>query len=73
MMEVPCCRGLLAIAEDALTRAHRKIPLKEVIIGIQGDGVLKGETGGGATGRAVQHMSGGTPLSSAGWGQARLR
>jgi len=35
MMEVPCCRGLLALAQDALSRAHRKVPLKAVIVGIE--------------------------------------
>ncbi len=40
MMEVPCCRGLFAIAEQALQKAHRKIPLKAVVIGIKGGEVL---------------------------------
>ena len=35
MMEVPCCRGLLAIAQDALSRCNRKVPLKAVIAGIE--------------------------------------
>jgi ferredoxin len=35
-MEVPCCRGLLMIAKDAQQRAARKIPLKSVVVGIQG-------------------------------------
>ena len=35
MMEVPCCRGLLAIARDAASRAQRKVPLKAVIVGIK--------------------------------------
>lgn len=39
MMEVPCCRGLLAIAQDAVSRAHRRIPLKAVIVSI-GDGKI---------------------------------
>lgn len=34
MMEVPCCRGLLAIAQDAASRAKRRIPVKAVIVGI---------------------------------------
>jgi hypothetical protein len=41
MMEVPCCQGLLAIARDALSRARRKIPLKEVIVGINGGETLE--------------------------------
>jgi ferredoxin len=40
MMEVPCCRGLLAIAEEALGHAHRKIPLKAVTVGIRGGEIL---------------------------------
>jgi NAD-dependent dihydropyrimidine dehydrogenase PreA subunit len=34
MMEVPCCRGLLAIAQEAAARAKRRIPVKAVIVGI---------------------------------------
>lgn len=37
MMEVPCCRGLLRIAEEALQKAHRKVPLKAIIINTSGD------------------------------------
>lgn len=36
-MEVPCCRGLLAIAQRAAAKAKRKIPVKSVIIGIDGN------------------------------------
>jgi ferredoxin len=43
MMEVPCCRGLLAIAEEARQAAHRKIPLKAVVLGIKGGEVLSEE------------------------------
>ncbi len=43
MMEVPCCRGLLAIAEKAREAAHRKVPIKAVVLGIQGGGVLSEE------------------------------
>ncbi|HUI69253.1 MAG TPA: 4Fe-4S binding protein [Spirochaetia bacterium] len=43
MMEVPCCRGLLALAQDALSRAHRKVPLKAVIVGIEDGRVLAEE------------------------------
>jgi ferredoxin len=35
-MEVPCCRGLLALALQAAAQAKRKIPVKSVIIGIDG-------------------------------------
>jgi NAD-dependent dihydropyrimidine dehydrogenase PreA subunit len=37
MMEVPCCRGLLQMAQQAQTNAKRKIPVKKVIVGIQGE------------------------------------
>lgn len=37
MMQVPCCRGLMQIAQAALQKAARKVPLKAVVVGIQGD------------------------------------
>ncbi|MBU2102718.1 MAG: 4Fe-4S ferredoxin, partial [Candidatus Omnitrophica bacterium] len=37
IMEVPCCGGLLMLAKDALTKAQRKIPLKVIMVGIQGN------------------------------------
>lgn len=37
MMEVPCCGGLLQIAQLALSGAGRKIPIKKTIVGIKGD------------------------------------
>ena len=43
MMEVPCCRGLLALAQDAVSRAHRKIPLKAIIVSISGGEILQEE------------------------------
>ncbi len=42
IMEVPCCNGLLQLAQKALAVASRRIPLKVVVIGIQGK-VLKEE------------------------------
>jgi ferredoxin len=36
-MEVPCCRGLLALAKEAQQRATRKVPVKSVVVGIQGE------------------------------------
>jgi ferredoxin len=35
-MEVPCCRGLLAMAQQAAAKAKRKIPVKSVVISIDG-------------------------------------
>jgi hypothetical protein len=40
MMEVPCCRGLLAIAQQAVEKAARKIPLKAAIVSINDGAVL---------------------------------
>jgi Pyruvate/2-oxoacid:ferredoxin oxidoreductase delta subunit len=37
MMQVPCCRGLMQIAQAGLQKAKRKVPLKAVIISIGGD------------------------------------
>jgi NAD-dependent dihydropyrimidine dehydrogenase PreA subunit len=42
MIEVPCCEGLLLLAQEAVKNSNRKIPIKKVIIGIKGD-VLKEE------------------------------
>ncbi|PKN88313.1 MAG: 4Fe-4S ferredoxin [Deltaproteobacteria bacterium HGW-Deltaproteobacteria-1] len=36
-MQVPCCRGLMQIAQAALQKSTRKVPLKSVVISIQGD------------------------------------
>jgi ferredoxin len=37
MMQVPCCRGLMQIAQVALQMATRKVTLKSVVISTQGD------------------------------------
>ncbi|GAB6089810.1 ATP-binding protein [Spirochaeta dissipatitropha] len=36
-MEVPCCSGLVRIAREAAATAQRKIPLKSVVISIDGE------------------------------------
>ncbi len=36
IMEVPCCGGLLHIAKQALEQARRKVPLKLVMVSLQG-------------------------------------
>lgn len=37
MMEVPCCSGLLYIATEALKKARRKIEIKSMVFGINGE------------------------------------
>ena len=37
IMEVPCCGGLLQIAKLATQQAIRKIPIKQIVIGIRGN------------------------------------
>ena len=37
IMEVPCCRGLLALTQKALAQSKRKVPLKNVVLGINGE------------------------------------
>jgi Pyruvate/2-oxoacid:ferredoxin oxidoreductase delta subunit len=35
-MEVPCCRGLLSLAQQAASQASKKIPIKSIVVGIKG-------------------------------------
>jgi hypothetical protein len=37
IMQVPCCMGLLNLAQQAAQAAERKVPLKFVVVGVQGD------------------------------------
>lgn len=37
MMEVPCCGGLLNMVRTALVSASRKVPVKKVIVGMNGE------------------------------------
>ncbi|MBM3307715.1 MAG: 4Fe-4S binding protein [Candidatus Eisenbacteria bacterium] len=37
IMEVPCCRGLVALARAAAAQASRKVPVKVVVVGVRGD------------------------------------
>ena len=37
MMEVPCCGGLLQMVKTALSKASRKVPVKKIIVGINGE------------------------------------
>jgi NAD-dependent dihydropyrimidine dehydrogenase PreA subunit len=43
VMEVPCCGGLVRLAEQALAAATRTVPLRLVTIGIRGDILLDRE------------------------------
>lgn len=36
-MQVPCCAGLVATAQQALHAAKRKIPIKSIVISLQGE------------------------------------
>jgi hypothetical protein len=37
IMQVPCCRGLLALTSQALAQSSRKVPVKAIVVGLQGD------------------------------------
>lgn len=37
IMEVPCCRGLLNLAREAIAAASRKIPLKCIVVSLDGE------------------------------------
>lgn len=35
-MQVPCCSGLLHLSREAVSKAKRKIPIKHIVVGLQG-------------------------------------
>ncbi len=37
IMEVPCCGGLIQMAQMAVANATRKIPVKKTVVGVRGD------------------------------------
>jgi len=37
IMQVPCCGGLLNLAQQAADAAKRKVPIKYVVVGVQGE------------------------------------
>ena len=42
IMQVPCCTGLLQMVKAAASRAQRKVPVKLIVVGIEGE-ILKEE------------------------------
>jgi hypothetical protein len=36
-MEVPCCRGLLSLAQRAIEQSGKDVPLKVSVIGVGGE------------------------------------
>jgi hypothetical protein len=37
IMQVPCCRGLLMLAQQAIEQAQRKVPIKAIVVSLQGE------------------------------------
>lgn len=37
IMQVPCCMGLLNLAQEAVAKATRKVPVKYLVVGLQGE------------------------------------
>ncbi len=37
IMQVPCCTGLLHLAQQALQASQRKAPIKNLVVGVQGE------------------------------------
>ncbi len=37
IMEVPCCMGLVSLARQAVEQSARKVPVKYIVVGVQGD------------------------------------
>jgi hypothetical protein len=37
IMQVPCCMGLVHLAKEALANSKRKVPVKAVVVGLQGE------------------------------------
>ncbi len=36
-MEVPCCSGLVNLAKEAASRASRKVPVRQTVVGVRGN------------------------------------
>lgn len=37
IMQVPCCSGLVRLAQEASQSANRKVPIKYIVLGVQGE------------------------------------
>jgi hypothetical protein len=37
IMQVPCCMGLLSLAQQAAQASKRKVPIKSIVVGVQGE------------------------------------
>jgi hypothetical protein len=37
IMQVPCCSGLISLAQQASLASERKVPIKQVVVGVQGE------------------------------------
>ena len=37
IMQVPCCMGLLGLAKQAAQASERKVPIKYLVVGVQGE------------------------------------
>ncbi len=37
IMQVPCCMGLLSLAQQAVQASSRKVPIKAIVVGLQGE------------------------------------
>ena len=37
IMEVPCCGGLMGLVSKALEKAHRRVPVKRIVMSVTGD------------------------------------
>ena len=44
IMEVPCCRGLVKVVQDAREKAHRSIPVRVLTVGIKDGSIVAEDT-----------------------------
>ncbi len=41
-MQVPCCAGLLGLAQQAAQSSKRTVPIKSIVVGLQGEILSEG-------------------------------